>query len=235
LLRDNSGTSSIDWNNRQFYNAVGVSVLNWDSQLLLDYSSFQSIDWNGRTLISPSSTALSWNVDSNYYALGTYFPVSTIFSQIENFASSNTSWVGGPMQQNLAGEVIPASSVVDAGVSTGNLVYLNSDGIWYKTNQSSISSSYMLGICVDTAGTKERVFIEGTIGFATSSIADMPYVSGSDFYGVPIYISGSDGAMSTQKPTSGIVRVVGHAFYNSTGAPTNWLMKFRPSNDWYEI
>lgn len=93
----------------------------------------------------------------------------------------------------------------------------------------------MLGICTGNVFGKERVFIEGTIGFATSSIADMPYVSGSNFYGTPIYMSGSNGAMSTQKPTSGIVRVVGHAFYNSTTTPTNWLMKFRPSNDWYEI
>ena len=34
---------------------------------------------------------------------------------------------------------------------------------------------------------------------------------------------------------SGYVRVIGHMYYNN---PTNtdfWIMKFRPSNDWYKI
>jgi len=236
ILYDTVATQSVDWNNRRLYKSDGSTfTVDWESQVLYDGIGNSSIDWSTRVLSDPSSGAFFWNAPSNLYVLGAYYPISTIFSQIENFAAQSGSYFGGGILQNLAGEVIPASGLVDAGVSTGNLVYLNTDGVWYKTNQFSISSSYMLGICTSNESGKERVFIEGTIGFATSSIADMPYVSGSNFYGTPIYISGSNGAMSTQKPTSGVVRVVGHAFYNSTTTPTNWLMKFRPSNDWYEI
>jgi len=236
ILYDTVATQSVDWNNRYLYKSDGSTfTVDWESQVLYDGGGDGSIDWSNRVLSDKSSFAFIWNAPSNLYVLGAYYPISTFFSQIENFAAQSSSAVGGGILQNLAGEVIPASGLVDAGVSTGNLVYLNTDGVWYKTNQSSISSSYMLGICTGNGSGKERVFIEGTIGFATSSIAGMPYVSGSNFYGTPIYISGSNGAMSTQKPTSGIIRVVGHAFYNSVTAPTNWLMKFRPSNDWYEI
>jgi len=236
ILYDTVATQSVDWNNRRLYKSDGSTfTVDWESQVLYDGIGNSSIDWSTRVLSDPSSGAFFWNAPSNLYVLGAYYPISTIFSQIENFAAQSGSYFGGGILQNLAGEVIPVAGLVDAGVSTGNLVYLNTDGVWYKTNQFSISSSYMLGICTSNESGKERVFIEGTIGFATSSIADMPYVSGSNFYGTPIYISGSNGAMSTQKPTSGVVRVVGHAFYNSTTTPTNWLMKFRPSNDWYEI
>ena len=236
ILYDTVATQSVDWNNRRLYKSDGSTfTVDWESQVLYDGIGNSSIDWSTRVLSDPSSGAFFWNAPSNLYVLGAYYPISTIFSQIENFAAQSGSYFGGGILQNLAGEVIPVAGLVDAGVSIGNLVYLDTDGIWYKTNQFSISSSYMLGICVSNNSGKERVFIEGTIGFATSSIADMPYVSGSNFYGTPIYMSGSNGAMSTQKPTSGVVRVVGHAFYNSTTTPTNWLMKFRPSNDWYEI
>jgi len=236
ILYDTTATQSVDWNNRYLYKSDGSTfTVDWESQVLYDGIGNSSIDWSSRVLSTPSSFAFTWNAPSNLYVLGASYPISTFFSQIEDFAAQSGSNFGGGLLQNLAGEVIPVAGLVDAGVSTGNLVYLNTDGVWYKTNQFSISSSYMLGICVSNNSGKERVFIEGTIGFATSSIADMPYVSGSNFYGTPIYISGSNGAMSTQKPTSGIVRVVGHAFYNSTTTPTNWLMKFRPSNDWYEI
>ena len=235
-LYDNTALQSIDWTNRLLYDISSSIAVDWTNRLLQDSSNVLSIAWDQRVLSDfNNNNAFIWDTPSQNYALGAYAPILTDFLYIEDFAAFTSSLFGGTIEQNLAGEILRAGSIIDAGVSVGNLVYLNTDGIWYKTNQSSQSSSYMLAICTDAIPGKEKVFIEGTIGFVTSSIANMPYVSGSNFYGTPIYISGSNGAMSTQKPTSGIVRVVGHAFYNSTGTPANWLMKFRPSNDWYEI
>jgi hypothetical protein len=43
--------------------------------------------------------------------------------------------------------------------------------------------------------------------------------------------------MSTNVPTTAgqYVRILGHAYYQNTGTPEYWVMKFRPSNDWVEI
>jgi hypothetical protein len=55
--------------------------------------------------------------------------------------------------------------------------------------------------------------------------------------GLPVYIR--DGApfgeMSTNIPTGGYVRVVGHCLYENVATPGQWIIRFKPSNDWYEI
>ena len=40
--------------------------------------------------------------------------------------------------------------------------------------------------------------------------------------------------MNIAAPTSGgsYVRIFGHAYYQNTNAASNWIMFFRPSNDW---
>jgi len=55
---------------------------------------------------------------------------------------------------------------------------------------------------------------------------------------LPIYIRTGGGTyMSTTAPGSSgdNVRVLGHAYYNSTTAGDYWIMKFRPSNSWVTI
>jgi hypothetical protein len=45
--------------------------------------------------------------------------------------------------------------------------------------------------------------------------------------------------MSTVVPTTTggtyIVRVLGHCYQQNGGSSTQWMMKFRPSNDWVVI
>lgn len=47
------------------------------------------------------------------------------------------------------------------------------------------------------------------------------------------------GEMSTVVPTitggTQVVRVLGHCYWNNIGSSTQWMMKFRPSNDWILI
>jgi hypothetical protein len=33
----------------------------------------------------------------------------------------------------------------------------------------------------------------------------------------------------------GYVRVVGHCLYENVATPGQWIIRFKPSNDWYEI
>jgi hypothetical protein len=61
-------------------------------------------------------------------------------------------------------------------------------------------------------------------------------IQGPD-YGLPVYIRNTTtaGDMSTTIPKAGYVRVVGHCYHNNASTTDNWILKFRPSNDWYEI
>jgi len=54
-------------------------------------------------------------------------------------------------------------------------------------------------------------------------------------YGLPVYIRQGSTTFSTSIPTLGYIRVVGHCYYDNAGTPGQWLLKFRPSNDWYKI
>jgi hypothetical protein len=121
----------------------------------------------------------------------------------------------------------------DSGVQTNDLVYLNTDGKWYQVNQTTNTSTKMLGICqgYNPMTYLGNVITEGDIIISTGP--GYPLVQGAN-YGLPIYIKqGAGTAMDTTIPTSGYVRVLGYVYHNVGG--TEWIMKFRPSNDWYVI
>jgi hypothetical protein len=119
---------------------------------------------------------------------------------------------------------------VTSSVALYNLVYLDTDGVWKSLKNLSPPATKMLGICVDTAG---YVLIEGDIGVSDDNTKGA-YVIGAD-YGLPVYMGATDGIMTTTVPPSGVVRIVGHVYYNSSVDANWWTMKFRPSTDWYEI
>ncbi len=88
----------------------------------------------------------------------------------------------------------------------------------------------MLGICVDQA--TGQVLIEGDAGVSDDNTFGTYVVSAS--IGLPVYVGTANGYLETAQPTNGVVRTVGHIYYQSTTTANYWLMKFRPSNDWYE-
>ena len=117
-----------------------------------------------------------------------------------------------------------------------DLVYLETDGKWYPVTQATADCSKLLGICAKT-GIKPEIILEGTITVNDSAYNDSPTVQSPD-HGLPIYIRDTAGnTMSTNVPTTAgqYVRILGHAYYQNTGAPEYWIMKFRPSNEWYVI
>ena len=101
-------------------------------------------------------------------------------------------------------------------------MYLATDNVWYPVDQSTNTSAKMLGINLDGA----NVLIEGDVTLDTIQDAN---------YGLPVFIRNGGTTFSTNIPTSGYVRVVGHCYYDNAAAPGQWLLKFRPSNDWYQI
>jgi hypothetical protein len=122
----------------------------------------------------------------------------------------------------------------DSTVADFDLVYLETDGTWYPVEQSTASSTKLLGICLgyDPGTGLGTVILEGDVSVSINP-GSAPVVNDAN-YGLPVYIAYNAGnTMDTTIPVNGYVRVLGHCYY--TDGADNWIMKFRPSNDWIEI
>ena len=219
FLYDSTGTATtVDYNQGVLYDLSGVDSIQWINRGALDSGGNASIDWNGRILYEPGGLeALNYSTSASVSSQLYYNNV--IPAQVQRELANNPTY---------AGQVIQAS--LDVAVALYNLVYLDTDGTWYPLKNLPTVSTKMVGICVDTGG---YVLIEGDIGVSDDNTKGA-YVIGAD-YGLPIYIGGTNGVMTTTVPTSGVVRILGHVYYNSSTDVNWWTMKFRPSTDWYEI
>jgi hypothetical protein len=238
-LYDTSPETSIDWGNRIAYDATGTTYsIDWNNRLLVDPATLSSIDWSSRELLdSAGDAAITWNyltqaqaVEINSYTRKT-LDLGTVvenFSNLPVYASFNPD-----------GEILKGVAL-DASVVDFDLVFLEkATGKWYPVDQTTSSSSKLLGIAWGVGTGKEKVFLEGTMVVAPASTgaSDVPLVDDLDL-GSPIYINTSGTFyMSTAAPgTSGdYVRILGHAYYQGVTASDYWVMKFRPSHDWYVI
>ena len=105
----------------------------------------------------------------------------------------------------------------------GDLIYLDTDNQWYQVSQSNDTSTKMLGVLVNSG---QNVLLEGDITLDASYITNPGY-------GLPVYISGSARfTTNSSSLVSGYIRVVGHTYYNDG---SNWILRFKPSNDWTVI
>jgi hypothetical protein len=130
---------------------------------------------------------------------------------------------------------------MDAAVTDGNLVYLDTNATWYPVNQAASGATFLLGIAhnVYAPGGTGYVLLEGHVVIDDTSFSG-PNVQGAD-HGLPIYIRDgtTQGLMSTTIPFTisgnNVVRLLGHCYQQNSGTATQWMMKFRPSNDWIQI
>jgi hypothetical protein len=232
LLYDQASVQSIDWNTRIAYDGTGTTyAIDWGNRSALDGFGIPSISWNGRQLNdSTGIEALSWDIITNNYKIvtPTYLKKSISPGTQESFSDVPT------VSFNYEGEVIGGQ--LDGTVALFDLVYLETDGKWYPVTQATTDCSKLLGICAKT-GVKPEIILEGSITINDGTYTDTPLVQSPD-HGLPIYIRESAGnTMSTNVPTTAgqYVRILGHVYYQNTGTPEYWVMKFRPSNEWYVI
>jgi hypothetical protein len=235
-LTDNYGTIAADWSvsGRELYDRYTTASINWDQRALSDSSGNTSVDWEQRILYDQTAADI---IDySGIYGLNILNSRPTIeaftLSSQDEF-TQNT--VGLSINSNFAGKAIQVATNIDLAVTASNNVFLDTDGVWKLLNQTTDTTTKLLGICVDPYP-RGAILTEGIITVTTSSgYTDIPFVSGSSFYGMPVYLTGSMATLTTDTPTSGYVRAVGHMYYNSATTPDYWIMKFNPSNDWYQI
>jgi len=213
-------SGSLDTGNRYLYSQTGQS-LNWDSRTLSTPDSTTAIDWSDNTTLN-----------SNVYQRD--FKSTTTQNTVSNTLNNAFS--------SYLGDVIEVDgnyTFMDGTVNDGMLVYLDTDATWYPVNQNNTTATKMIGIACNVSGATGFILLEGHVVIDDSG-AGGPTISGAD-HGLPIYIEDSTtiGRMSTTLPTTTggnhVIRVLGHCYWNNIGTSSQWMMKFRPSNDWITI
>jgi hypothetical protein len=137
-------------------------------------------------------------------------------------------------QDNWSGDVI--EGLIHGSVGQWDLVYLDpTTNNWYMVDDTNQTSTYLLGIYLGG----DLVLLEGHIVVNDGSSANGPFIANTLESGLPIYIRDgtTNGDMSVAIPTTSgnFVRILGHAYYKSSGTSGNYIMKFRPSNDWVQL
>jgi hypothetical protein len=225
-LIDNAAVNSIGWQTRYLYDTTAALSIDWEGRQLYDNSGNTSVDYQGRYLYSVNGN-YAFGFDNEIFTFSDFYHASLKTKALaqEGFSSDSSSY---------AGDIIEGT--IHSAVNVSDLVYLESaDGKWYQADQTSTSSTKMLGICVvkDKTG---FILLEGHVTINDSDNGVGPYVEGVG-HGLPIYMnSGSIAKMSAIPPTTDYIRILGHAYYNNAGKDTHqWIMKFKPDNTWTKI
>jgi hypothetical protein len=224
-LNNTAGDTTLDWEINNLIDSAATTVLDWENKILYDSAGANSIDWTNRTLSETTNAWVALEYSDDTYLNSQLYYRNVVPAQVQrSIANAPTSKYGGQIIQ----------AAVDAGVTDFQLVYLDTDGTWYPTEAAvAYGADKMLGICVDQAN--GYVLIEGDIGVSDDN-SQGAYVIGAD-HGLPVYVSATTGVMTVTAPSGAgkLVRIVGHIYYQSSTDANWWTMKFRPSNEWYEI
>lgn len=235
-FKDTSDIESIEWDKRRLNDAAGAVAVDWGSNIMSDSSTAAaSIDWNQRFLYDTNGNErLAWSYTDRAAAIEQFAYTRNLI----DLPSIGETLANQPVYNKYmpTGEVIQGVTF-DAAVVNFDLVYLDTDNTWYPVDASTSSSTRMLGIAYNiTAG--DYVLLEGTTVVNDNALTDSPQVT-SIQTGTPIYINTATAGifMSTTVPSNAgdHIRLLGYAYYQSTGDSQYWLMKFKPSNDWYVI
>jgi hypothetical protein len=236
FVQDINGIINIDSSDRKLYDTISSQSVAWDERRLYDNAGNRSVAWQNKVLgESNGGSSVGWD-----------YPNLTQAVQFSSYTRNNIDL--GVVGENFAdfpayasfqpqGEILKNGVTFDAAVADFDLVYLETNNIWYPVNMATTSATKMLGIAFGIANFDNQVLIEGTMVVNDGTYTDTPKVDLVD-HGLPIYIKTGGGTfMATTAPGSSgsNVRVLGHAYYNSTTAGEYWIMKFRPSNNWVTI
>jgi len=154
-----------------------------------------SKDWDDDTITTGDTVeATQWVDMANEIQVNT--AKTGVTDEISNVSEDTTPQLGGDLDYNSKGLII-ASQTIDGGVSTGNLVYLDTT-TWKQADADAITTATgVLGIYLGS----NNILIDGV--WTTTGLT-----AGSDYY-----MSTTAGGITTTAPstTGDIVRFVGTA------------------------
>ncbi len=204
------------------FTAIEVDDVNFSRKLFDFDTGSGSLDFGARQLIDRyGTTAVEWTGTSGTY-LSNLYGAHRIGSGVRDKLYTNNDYSGQ----------ILLDVYFDINVQDNDLVYLGNTGEWLQVEQNNSDATKMLGIAKELFNQTGSVLIEGDIVVTTTS--GYPIVSNAA-YGLPVYIKEGTGTqMDTTVPVTGYVRLLGYC-YASYNAGNEWIMKFRPSNEWVEL
>jgi hypothetical protein len=222
LLVDSSNINSVDWDTRIAYDTSVNTSIDWENRVAYDQYTSESINWRSRTLQDDTQqNVIMWGGSTGEFS--TYKYNAQRISAATRTALYSYNKPGGQFLDE---------SYFDVNVVDNDLVFLETDGLWYQVDQATDSSTKMLGIAKDISSQTGSIITEGDLVVTTNT--GYPYVAGAG-YGLPVYIrEGTGTQMAAAVPATGYVRLLGHCYYND-GSSTEWIMKFRPSHEWVSI
>jgi hypothetical protein len=207
------------------FTAITIDDANYTRTLHDFLTGTSSLDFGNRTLLDSAGVpVLQWEGADGYI-------YSELYSNSRITATTRNTLL---TYEGHAGQTLDEVTF-DSTVADFDLVYLETDGTWYPVEQSTASSTKLLGICLgyELESGLGTVILEGDVSVVSTSAGSAPVVDNAN-YGLPVYIAyGAGNTMDTTIPVNGYVRVLGHCYH--TDGANNWIMKFRPSNDWIEI
>jgi hypothetical protein len=143
----------------------------------------------------------------------------TTFDELPDDISEISDDTGG-------GEVVKFGAGPGGGSTTGGkLYYLDTDGQWELADADALASSgVLLAIAIGTDPSDDGMLLRGLFDMSS-------YLGGTFNEGVPVYVSTTDGEITTAAPsgTGDIVRIVGFC------ATTANVIYFNPSNNTLEL
>jgi hypothetical protein len=218
ILRDSVAGDSINWESRTLVNSSGGTTVDWENYSLNDIDASLSIDWENRSLLTRNGAYAFDYSTSNDSVVYSQLYIANITPETTQRSLTDTSIYSGHIIQGT----------IDASVTSYDIMYLDTDGTWKSLKNLPTVSTKMLGIEVEG-----NILIEGDMTVSDDGSVGT-YVVNAD-HGLPVYLSTTTGRLTTTQPSSNVIRVVGHIYYQNPVSTNVWLMKFRPSNDWYEI
>jgi hypothetical protein len=178
-------------------------------------SSTPTFPYTGSAIISGSLT-VTGSLNTNGY-------ISSYKSTASQEIFSTASYVAGDIIQGT----------IDVGVSQWNLAYLDTTGTWKNVDQTTATSTKMLGIYLGG----DQILLDGHISANTDGVGITigPSIQTPND-GLPVYIDpGPISQFNTIIPVANYIRTLGYLYYNNSITNNYWILKFRPSNDWYKI
>jgi hypothetical protein len=177
-------------------------------------SSTPTFPYTGSAIISGSLTVTGSLNTSGY--------ISSYKSTASQEIFSTASYVAGDIIQGT----------IDVGVSQWNLAYLDITGTWKNVDQTTATSTKMLGIYLGG----DQILLDGHISANTNGVGTTigPSIQTPND-GLPVYIDPGSSQFNTIIPTTNYIRTLGYLYYNNSVTNNYWILKFRPSNDWYKI
>ena len=136
----------------------------------------------------------------------------------------------------VSGDIIKTNNI-NPGVTTYDLVMLDDNDSWSQSNYTSSSMQNQLGICLYINGSEALILLNGDITINADTIGPGPFVDKANvgYAVIPSTTNGKMNSVTSGLLANGYHRSLGFIYYRNISSINNYIMRFNPSNDSYQI